>query len=131
MANRNATGVRCAVADIAVLVPLTCACGSRAAGSSAAGAATARSALASACEQVGAVLSDGPDPSADPVGYAEAQILPLRQVTTSDPALRSAIVRLSGAYQKFYASNGRSSSAKAAVAAASSRLDSICPGAAS
>src|ERR1700728_2213452 len=31
----------------------------------------------SACQQVSAVLSDGPDPSADPVGYAEAQVVPL------------------------------------------------------
>ncbi len=34
------------------------------------------------CKQVEAVLSDGPDPEADPVGYAQAQILPLREIHT-------------------------------------------------
>src|SRR5580658_9784510 len=42
-------------------------------------------AVTRACRQVSAVLADGPDPDSDPVGYAEAQILPLRQVHTSDP----------------------------------------------
>src|ERR1700733_15082867 len=46
------------------------------------------------CQQVTAALSDGPDPGADPVGYAEAQILPLRQIRTSDPTLKAAISRL-------------------------------------
>jgi hypothetical protein len=54
----------------------------------------------------GTVLSDGPDPDADPVGYADA-------------------------YSEFFASNGKSSNAKEAVAVASKKLDSICPGAAS
>ena len=52
------------------------------------------------CQRVSAVLSNGPDPDADPVGYAEAQVLPLRQTTE-------------------------------AVAVASKKVDSICPGAAS
>ena len=76
-------------------------------------------------------MIDGPDPGADPVGYAEAQILPLRQIGTANPALRAAISQLAGAYQGFFASDGKSSSAKEAVTVASKKLNSICPGAAS
>jgi hypothetical protein len=83
------------------------------------------------CTQVGAVLSDGPDPDADPVGYAEAQILPLGQIRTSDAQLRAAISKLASAYRAFFDSNGSSSAAKLAVAAASKQINSFCPGAAS
>jgi hypothetical protein len=90
-----------------------------------------RAALRSACSQVSAVLSDGPDPDADPVGYAEAQILPLGQIRTADAPLRAAIGRLTRAYQEFFASNGTSGAAKLAVAAASKQVNAFCPGAAS
>jgi hypothetical protein len=83
------------------------------------------------CSKVSAVLSDGPDPDADPVGYAEAQILPLGQIHTADAQLRAAISKLAGAYRALYASNGSSGAAKLAVAAASKRINSLCPGAAS
>jgi hypothetical protein len=83
------------------------------------------------CAQVSAVLSDGPDPDSDPVGYAEAQILPLGQIHTSDAQLRAAIGKLASAYRAFFDSNGSSSSAKLAVVAASKRISSFCPGAAS
>jgi hypothetical protein len=83
------------------------------------------------CTQVSAVLSDGPDPGADPVGYAEAQIMPLGQIRTSDAQLRVAITRLDDAYRAFFASNGSSSTAKLAVVSASQRINSFCPGAAS
>jgi hypothetical protein len=88
-------------------------------------------AVRATCTKVGAVLSDGPDPDADPVGYAEAQILPLGQIRTADAQLRAAISKLAGAYRAFFASNGSSSAAKVAVAAASKRINSFCPGAAS
>jgi hypothetical protein len=88
-------------------------------------------AVRATCTQVSAVLSDGPDPDADPVGYAEAQILPLGQIRTSDAQLRAAIGKLASAYQAFFDSNGSSSAAKLAVAAASKRVNSLCPGAAS
>jgi hypothetical protein len=93
---------------------LVSACGS--------GAASGRAQTASAatvsetCSQVSAVLSDGPDPQADPVGYAEAQILPLGQIRTSDGELRTAINGLAGAYREYFASE---------------RIDAICPGATS
>ena len=77
------------------------------------------------------MLSNGPDPDAAPVGYAEAQILPLRRISAPDQALHVAITQLAGAYQQFFASDGKSSDAKESVAVASKKLDSICPGAAS
>lgn len=110
-------------------------CASPAPAARPAAAGTPRPAAAAAvratCSQVSAVLSDGPDPDADPVGYAEAQILPLGQIRTSDAQLRAAIGKLASGYRAFFASNGSSSAAKLAVAAASRQIDSLCPGAAS
>jgi hypothetical protein len=88
-------------------------------------------AIAATCEQVSAVLSDGPDPDADPVGFAEAHILLLRQVSTPDQSLRGALSQLADANQSFVASNGKSANAKEAVAVADKKINSICPGAAS
>jgi hypothetical protein len=113
--------------SLAVL--LACGCSSSASASAAARASA--SVAQSDCQQVSAVLSDGPDPNADPVGYAEAQILPLRHIGVGNLALRGTMTQLADAYQEFFASNGKSSSAKEAVAVASKKLDSICPGAAS
>ncbi len=79
------------------------------------------------CEQVEAALSDGPDPEADPVGHAQAQILPLREIHTADGALHQAIDALAAAYQSFSSSDG-SSAAKSAVSAASKTIEHICPG---
>jgi hypothetical protein len=86
-------------------------------------------ALKSTCQQVSAVLSDGPDPGADPVGYAEAQIMPLRQVRTTDSRLKTALDELSSAYRQFTDTKG-SRGAKQAVSAASRGVDAVCPGAA-
>jgi hypothetical protein len=114
-------------------VVLVCACSSS--GQSSAKAASSASspaaAIAATCEQVSGVLGDGPDPDADPVGFAQAHILLLRQINTTDQALRSALSQLADANQKFVASNGESANAKEAVAVASKKLNSICPGAAS
>jgi hypothetical protein len=118
---------------LSLVVLLTCACTSSSSSSSSSSAAAQASASAvlTSCQQVSAVLSDGPDPDADPVGYAEAQILPLRHIGVTNSALHVAIDQLAGAYQDFFASNGKSSNAKEAVAVASKKLNSICPGAAS
>jgi hypothetical protein len=83
------------------------------------------------CQQIGAVLADGPDPDADPAGYAEAQILPLRQVRIADSPLRAAVGQLDSAYRRQFSSDGKSSAAAQAVAAASKKVNAICPGAAS
>jgi hypothetical protein len=98
--------------------------------SSASAPQAASEAVTVACQQVSAALSDGPDPDADPVGYAEAQVIPLRQIHTQDTALRDAIGRLAAAYQDFFTSNG-TKTAKEAVSVASSEITSICPGATS
>jgi hypothetical protein len=92
--------------------------------------ATAGAAVRQTCQAVSAALSDGPDPSTDPVGYAEAQILPLRRIDTSDRPLQAAIDALAAAYQKVFDTNG-STAATAAVRRASHQVDTICPGATS
>jgi hypothetical protein len=95
-------------------------------------AAQAPSAKALDCTAVSDVLSDGPDPDVDPVGYAQAQILPLRQLTLADPAVRQAVGRLDAAYQAFSSSTAAARTQDAAaVSSAQTALNSICPGAAS
>jgi hypothetical protein len=91
--------------------------------------AVPKAAVARTCQEVAAVLSDGPDPSVDPVGYALAQILPLRQIRTRDKALSEAIRALASAYARFYAANGVGKAAKEDVARATKRLKALCPGA--
>jgi hypothetical protein len=81
------------------------------------------------CQQVDAVLSDGPDPGADPVGYAEAQILPLQQIHAPDQTLSSAISTLAGAYQSYYTAHGTGSTVTSALNTAINRINSLCPGA--
>lgn len=111
------------------LIPMLAlaACGGSAGTSASAGAASTRQ----SCQQIGAVLADGPDPDADPAGYAEAQILPLRQVHIADQPLKTAVGQLDSAYQHLFSSNGSSTAAVKAVAAASKKVNAICPGAAS
>jgi hypothetical protein len=79
------------------------------------------------CQQLSGVLSNGPDPTADPVGYAEAQILPLRGVHVDEGSLQRAINQLDDAYEQEYSTSG---AATKAVANASARLNDICSGAA-
>jgi hypothetical protein len=111
---------------LTLAVALT-ACG----GSSGTAAAATASATTQSCQQIAAVLADGPDPDADPAGYAEAQILPLRQVHIADARLKTAVAELDSAYQQLFSSNGASSAAVKAVATASKKVNAICPGAAS
>jgi len=80
-----------------------------------------------ACQKVAAVLSDGPDPTVDPVGYAEAQIRPLSQITTSDSDLQTAIHYLEVEYKLFYQTSG-APAAKRAVNAALKLVSVYCPG---
>jgi hypothetical protein len=83
------------------------------------------------CTSVADVLSDGPDPGADPVGYAEAQILPLRQLKLTDPSLSKAVKTLAAAYEAYATSTGpANASAKLKVSKAEDAVNSICPGAA-
>ena len=93
-------------------------------------AAVLGSPLAQACTALTDVLMNGPDPDADPLGYAEAQPKPLEAVTTSDAGLKAAIAALAAAYRSVVVTNG-SKAAEAAVKAASAKVDAICPGATS
>ena len=111
-----------ALAPGLTLIMLLAACGAP---------ASDAAAVKRACSQVSAVLADGPDPDTDPAGYAEAQILPLRHIKAPDRAFRAALSRLDAAYRQLFASQGQSDAATSAVAAASKKINRICPGAAS
>ena len=111
-----------------LLLALVSACSSPAGTGTSAASGTS---IQAGCQQLAAVLSDGPDPGTDPVGYAQAQVLPLRQVQTSDKALQAAISNLAAAYQGFYHVGGIGKAAQAAVAGADKKINSLCPGAAS
>jgi hypothetical protein len=77
------------------------------------------------------VLSDGPDPDADPVGYAQAQVLPLRQLSISDASLHRAVVTLASASETFTTSSSSTRAASAAaVTKAENEVNKICPQAA-
>ncbi len=65
------------------------------------------------------------------MGYAEAQIRPLRAIQTSDQTLRTAIRDLAAAYARVFASNGTNRAASKAVTAAAGKVNAICPGVAS
>ncbi len=129
MTNRTAARLT-GRAALVLVVLLVCACSSSAPSTAKAAAGNA-AATENTCQQVSAVLGDGPDPGADPVGYAEAQVIPLRRINVPDQALRTVISQLARAYQQFFASNGKSSKAKEAIAVAGKKLNSFCPGAAS
>lgn len=91
--------------------------------------------LGSAVQQDGTsvadVLSDGPDPGADPVGYAEAQVTPLRQLTISDATLHHAVLTLASAYEAVSTSSSSTHASSAqAVAKAENEVNKICPQAA-
>ncbi len=89
------------------------------------------SAMQRQCTSVADVLSDGPDPTADPVGYAQAQVLPLRQLTITDTALRHAVSRLATSYEAYASSDGAANTAAALTASkAEAAVNAICPGAA-
>ena len=84
--------------------------------------------LDATCTRIADVLSDGPDPTADPVGYALAQVLPLREISTSDKVLKRDIDALASAYEVVYRTNDKKGT-EAAVDKVGKRIDSICPGA--
>ncbi len=86
-----------ALAPGLTLIMLLAACGAP---------ASDAAAVKRACSQVGAVLADGPDPDADPAGYAEAQILPLRPGQGPRPGLPGGLSRLDAAYRQLFASDG-------------------------
>ena len=77
------------------------------------------------------MLADGPDPDADPVGYAEAQVLPLRKLKLADGTLAHAVRQLDAAYKSFSSTDGaRGTAAATEVSAAEKAVNAICPNAA-
>jgi hypothetical protein len=133
---RRRTGARlaytmlaCAALATTILVSACGSSGHTAASGPSAASGHAAAAAQQTCLQVSAVLSDGPDPGADPIGYAQAQILPLQQIHASDQTLGAAISTLAGAYQSYYAANGTGSTVRSALNTAINRINSLCPGA--
>ena len=114
---------------MAFLALAVAACGS--ASSQTSSAVSLGSAVQLDCTSVADVLADGPDPGADPVGYAEAQVLPLRQLTISDTTLHRAVLTLASAYETFSTSSSSTrATSGAAVTEAESEVNKICPQAA-
>jgi hypothetical protein len=110
-------------------VPLLAACGSS--GHPAASASLLGTTRQQECTSVADVLSDGPDPGADPVGYAQAQVLPLRQLKLTDAPLGKAVQTLAGAYQAYVTSTGPARAPAAGqVSKDEKAVNAICPGAA-
>jgi hypothetical protein len=112
---------------LAIVAIAVAACGSSSS-STASNTAVLGTTLQQDCTSVGDVLSDGPDPDADPVGYAQAQVLPLRHLTIGNATLHSDVLALASAYQALSAG---STAAAAAVTKAEKAVNSICPQAAS
>jgi hypothetical protein len=115
---------------VAFLALALAACGS--ASSQTSSTVSLGSAVQQDCTSVANVLSDGPDPDADPVGYAQAQVLPLRQLTIGDASLHHAVLTLASAYETYSTSSTSTRAASAAaVTKAENEVNKICPQAAS
>ena len=114
-----------ALASVAVAVPLWSACGSSGSGGGAAAAPTA------VCQKILGVFSDGPDPDADPVGYALSQILPLGKIHTSDQTVSTDLTNLIAGDRKLVGSNGADAAAKTEIKKVDQALNTACPGVAS
>jgi hypothetical protein len=113
------------------LLATLAACSSSGSSPAASSTAVLGSAIQQQCTTVGDVLADGPDPDADPKGYAEAQILPLRQLKLSDTTLQKAVQTLAAAYQASSTSTGAATTTAAAqVSKAEAAVNAICRGAA-
>ena len=90
-------------------------------------------ALAQDCTAVSDVLADGPDSTADSVGYAQAQILPLKQLKLTEANVQSAVNRLDAAFTAFVGAKTSSAQTQAAVqvTSAENAVNALCPGASS
>jgi hypothetical protein len=108
-----------------------CSSGGSSSASSSGGADAAEEVPTSLCQQIGGVLSDGPDSDADPVGAALSQILPLQGIHSSDTSVIYTVSNLASADQAFYHSNGTDKTASTAIEKAEAALNKACPGVAS
>jgi hypothetical protein len=111
------------LASLALAGPLLAACSS----GSPSGSSSQAQAPAAFCQKVLAVLSDGPDPDADPVGYALSQIAPLSKIHPSDQALAQRISALITADRALVA-DGSDHSATKDIAKDDAGLNKVCPG---
>jgi hypothetical protein len=127
VSQRGAGGRGLALTSLALTVPLLAACSSGSSG----GSSTQSQAPTAVCQKVLGVLSDGPDPDADPVGYALSQIAPLGQIHTSDRDLAQRLTDLIAADQALVHSNGSDHAAAKSIARDDADLNKVCPGAAS
>jgi hypothetical protein len=114
---------RAGLTALALAAPLLAACSSSSSGGS--GQAQAPAAF---CQKVLAVLSDGPDPDADPVGYALSQIAPLGQIHTSDRSLGEELSDLVAADRALVHTNGSDRAATKSIAKDDEALNKACPG---
>jgi hypothetical protein len=112
------------LASLAFAVPVLAACSS----SSSGGSSTQSQAPTAVCQKVLAVLSDGPDPDADPVGYALSQIAPLGQIHSSDSELAQRLSALISADETLVHSNGSDHAASKSIAKDDADLNKDCPG---
>jgi hypothetical protein len=113
---------------LAFLALTVAACGS--ASSQTSSTVSLGSAIQQDCTSVADVLANGPDPGVDPVGYAEAQVMPLRQLTISDATLHYAVLTLASAYETFSTSSSTRTAPAQAVTKAENEVNKICPQAA-
>jgi hypothetical protein len=104
------------------------ACSSGASGGGGGGGAALAKAPSGVCQQLNAVFSDGPDPDADPVGYALSQILPLRDLHSSDTDLMATVSKLETDDEDLVKANGADKLAAAAIKKDDKAINSACPG---
>ena len=117
-----------ALAGPLVALPLALsACGAGAVPGTASGGGLAKAPQA-LCQKLNAVFSDGPDPDADPVGYALSQILPLTQLHSTDTAVINTVSAVVAADRSLVKSNGSDHAATKAIKAGYAKLDQACPG---
>jgi hypothetical protein len=112
-----------ALASVAVAAPLWSACSS-----SSSGGGRAAKPPAALCQKLGGIFADGPDPDADPVGYALAQINALASIRTTNYAVRAAVTKLVPADRALVSSNGSDHAATATIKKEDAALNRSCPG---
>lgn len=117
---------RVGLTSLELAVPLLAACSSTSSGGSS--GQTEAPGPAAVCQKVLAVLSDGPDPDADPVGYALSPIAPLGQIHTSDNAVAQRLSDLITADRALVGSNGSDHAATKSVVKDDADLNKVCPG---
>jgi hypothetical protein len=113
------------LAGLAVAVPVWTAYSASGASGGTSHVARAPAAL---CQTLNGIFSDGPDPDADPVGYALSQIRPLEAIHTADDSVSAALTKLIAADRALVQSNGIDPAARSAIKTADASVNDSCPG---